>query len=467
MAFNKDAALQAGYTEQEVNDYIASKKNIGSNVIKSLGSLAGGTVRTGLKVLQAPSDLLGGALKATRETISGDYQAPKTGIRLPPREGYPKGMDIGETFLPTLVGAARGVRTGQSPVMTELPTTLGINPESTAGLALGLTGEILTPDLGDALKIGKATQKGTKLAGNFLEAGGENFALRGIKANPSQLDKFQKATGKELQKFITEEGLAGNVLQNTIEKASKLQDDFDQIALNTDIRVPAENIVQKFKDKIDSLESGLAGLTKTGTVKELSNFLDEITERVTMSEDGAVGLDELTRLRRAVDEQIPKQNFLQWLSGKEIAPKIELRNLVQDIIQDATAGIKSPSGLSLDELGTKLKGLYNVESIAQRQSLLGKGTNIIGLTTALGALTGAQTGENTQQKVKNALIGASFGAVANNPKVVSAVSNVLINGGGKLKNSKAFPKLIELIIRAGKEGAINKTRAITSTSPQE
>lgn len=461
MAFDRQAAKNAGYSDAEIDSYVNQGKKT-PNILDQVGSYlkadiakipqdVGKNVRNTMKVMQGTSDMLGGALKATREVATNTYQPPQ--------------VPGGNLLLPTLVGAYRGAKTGESPMMTEVPKTLGVDPNSAAGIGIGLGAEILTPDPMDALAFGKAGEKVAKKTGEVITDTGENFALRGIRATKTQLDKFETATGKQLKHFVTEEGLAGNVLENTIEKAQKVQGEFDTIAENSQIRVPVENIVQFFKDKRDAMTAGLAGITKKETAKDLDTYINDIAEYGTREgSDGTIGLEELTKLRRSVDKEIPKGSFLQWLSGGKIAPKIELRNIIQDVIQDATKDTLSASGKTLDELGTQLKGLYSLEDIAQKQSLLGKGTNLIGLVPALGAIAGGSQGDNSGERIRNALIGAGFTTVANNPKVVSAISNVLIKGGEKVTKSKAFPKLIELLLKAGKETTITKTRGITAPS---
>ena len=60
------------------------------------------------------------------------------------------------TFNPVR-GVSQGLAQKQA-VQTELPETLGIDPQSPLGLAVGIGGELLTPDPTDLFAFGRAAK---------------------------------------------------------------------------------------------------------------------------------------------------------------------------------------------------------------------------------------------------------------------------------------------------------------------
>lgn len=462
MAFDIQGAKAAGYTDEEINKYLSTqggKKDIlttlgsigkqGLTYAKekgAFGPLLSEEMRTGaMRAMQAPSDIVGGMIKATSEGIKSG-ESP--------------------SIAPILKGGVTGFNE-QTPVMTELPKAVGVDPESTMGLGIGLAGELLTPDLLDIGAYSKAAKKAAEKIAKITEGIGETVALRGIKASPSQIDKFQKLTGKELGEFVNEKNLSGAVLQNTIDRIKMKQADFDKIAENSGIKISGTDIVMKIQNKIDELSTDLKQIGYKKQVDGLKDLQNEIIENISKRNTEMIDVRELTELRRSIDKEIPDNAFYQYLQGEGVFPKIEKRNVIQDIVKDATKGMKI-DGMDLGQIGQELKGLYSLEKIAEKQSLLGKGSNIAGLTPLLSGILGASVSQGDMtDRVKSALGATAFAAFANNPKVVSAISSLLIKGGKKMANSKSFPMLIELILRSGKEAGITKTRGSTDGSSQK
>lgn len=98
-------------------------------------------IRAAVELINIPSYAVGGALKSSREAIKGTYQTPQ----------HP----LGKYIHPLAAGVYRGV-TQKQPIFEELPKTLGMDPSSLGGLAVGLAGELAVPDPMDLVKLAKA-----------------------------------------------------------------------------------------------------------------------------------------------------------------------------------------------------------------------------------------------------------------------------------------------------------------------
>ncbi len=478
MAFNAQAALDAGYTQQEIDKYLRGKEK------RSTGEVAKDTASGLFQALGITSNIAGGALEARRKrrdggdkgtnkilsalslfpgatgTIAGTAKA----INIEPEdirgsvEGLKSGVSsIGEAFA--------GQPISPSPtVMEELPRAVGLEPESPLGVAVGFAGEIATPDVLDVIKFGDLASRASQKFGKSMEKIGKKAARRGVKASPSQLTKFTQKTGKELEDVIVDKNLGGNIVENTLAALRKSQDEFDEIAINSGVKFDPGKLIMRVNAEIDGLggaynEAGELVLKGTrarqnsAVIKGLNELKEGLIEDISSSANPRqINIEDITALRRAIDDSITENNFAKMVQGT-LSPDTAKRNVLQDFLREQTEnmGIISSSGRSLKEIGTELSELISVDKILEKQKNLGKGSNILKLSTLLGGIGGAATGEDMPSGVKNALIGAGFASFANNPKVIGAISNVLLEGGRAIKNSDKLPKILEMIMRAGKE----------------
>ncbi len=143
-------------------------------------------------------------------------------------------------------------------VMQELPKAVGVNPNTPAGAAIGLAGEIATPDPLDIISLGKGFKKlddiiikpFRKSDDVVLEAAKEIGVTLPVSAKTQS--KFVKQTEAVLQN-----SLFGQSISNTVKKA------FDDVAAKQ------EEITKRFAKEQDfvklgqSLEKGLEDFTDT------------------------------------------------------------------------------------------------------------------------------------------------------------------------------------------------------------
>lgn len=361
--------------------------------------------------------------------------------------------------------AVKGVMEGQT-VMEELPKAAGVDPNSIPGMALGLAGELVTPDPLDLIAFGKGTKKAVEKLGTKVEDVGETLAVRSIKPSKTQLTNFTKMTKKNLGDVLREEKLIGNVAENTVERIANVQSEFDDIAVRSGIKVNADNIINAIDDKIAGLSTGLNDIANKSNIKALKDlrdqFLTEVDGMATYPRGRVFDVAELTDLRKSFDKNVPKSAWMQYLVGEAEKADITKRKAIQDIIIQSTEGLGD-----LKAIGKRLQSLFEVNKIAEMQQNLGKGSNVINLTNLLAGIAGLGVGDDPTEKIKNALISAGFATIANNPKVIGAISSIVTKTGTKIKGNNAVPKLLELILRAGKEEAIYKARTTNNNSQQE
>ncbi len=140
---------------------------------------------------------LGGAIKASNESIRGTYEAPNIGkdFQFTNARGQQTSMNVGDLIHPGIVGAYRGITNKEQSLFNEVPTALGVNPNTPAGMAIGLIAEIANPSPGGELKMaGKGLSK-VDDAGKLLLKGEEltraKFLING--ANPEQMQAMRRA----------------------------------------------------------------------------------------------------------------------------------------------------------------------------------------------------------------------------------------------------------------------------------
>lgn len=414
-----------------------------------------------INVLSAPSRFFGGILKDLKEPekLNQDLNLQNPIVKSLVG-GFPTTVGLNPR---TFVAGVKGIK-DKTPVYEELPKFLGVQPETPAGTVIGLAGEIATPDILDVLVYGKLARKMSEKVGEKLIEKGKTVAVKSIKPTKTQLTKFVQTTGRKLEDVIADKNLAGNVLENTVEQIRKVQESFDDLAVNSGVKIDYKTIMDAIDGKITELSGGLSKVGNKTAIKALNNLKTDLSEALpdVMDATGKVDISELTNLRRIIDDSIPNQEWMKYLSG-DISARTVTRNVLQDIIRNATEelGLTDKVGRSLKQIGKELNTLIAVENIAKTQSNLGKGTNLLRLTDLLAGGVGAATGGSDQDKIKNALITAGFARFANSPKVISSVSNIMLKGGQKLMESDKFPKIIELILRSTKEEVLKGVEKAT------
>ena len=395
------------------------------------------------RALNLPSQIMGGALKAGRETLTGQYQPPKIGPEFRVGKGT---TSIGKLLHPALVGAVRGVTQKQS-VLEELPKTVGVEPSSIPGLAIGLAGEVATPDIADVLKFGDIASKLLQKSGGAMKETGEKLVLRALRPSPSQLTNFSKKTGENLVDFMTRNKITKNFIEEAGSKLDELQNLFDEIAIKSGKKVDTNVLKKAFDNQIEEYSQSIAPALKT-KAEDIKQVFDNLINKF-----GADGVDvgELTKERKTFDALLKEGQFS--LPPEAANYYRTVRDILQESIRKATEDLKI-GGKGLRELGQEIHKFIEFEKIAKRQSGLGKGTSLVGLADLLAGIGGASYGRTPEERVKNALAMIFGRKILSSPTIVGQISKVTQKTGKGISDSQAIKRLLEFVLRGVKEGVI-------------
>jgi len=297
-------------------------------------------------------------------------------------------------------------------------------PESIAGNAvLGGTGA------GAFGALGKILGKGVSMAGGGLTSTSDSLALKSLRPSPSQQAGFFKETGEKMGNFIKQRGLQGAGYEELTSKVQPLQETFDQIAQNPELKIKTNDLLGKFTSKIEELNK-----SSLPEQRSKADYLTKVYDNLKGSlNPDSVGADVATSFRKEADDLIKGYKFDDTSKGNLQL----LRDIYQGSIRDAAdkAGIEI-NGMSAKELGVELSKHYKLLDIAEKQQFLGQGSSPIGLTGWLGGgLGGSMAG------VPGMVAGVAASKVASNPKFIGGASRVagglgekLSSGGESLQN---------------------------------
>lgn len=413
-----------------------------------------------LRALNIPSDFLGGAIKAGREDFQGTYEAPKIG----PDVNFGKGqLNLGDLIPSPVVGGYRGLR-DQTPMMQEVPKTLGIDPESLPGMAIGLGAEVATPDPLDFIKFGKVAEKITGKVGEKVIKSGEDLVLKGLKPSPSQQKKFLEKTGETLSKWMSRNGITSDFVNKATSVADELQNAFDEIATDSNKTVKNSDLYDAFAKRINELDSSIVPQMKNKSedIKNVFNnlinkYLPDLASDIKSGKfigDASFNVADLTKERKAIDKLIKESSFSMPIEQTTYLRAV--RDALQESIQNATKDM-TYKGKTLKDLGRELNKAYSFLDIAEQQSGLGKGTMNIGLTDLIAGGAGAMSGGDPGSRLMNMLLAIGAKRLVNSPKVVGKVSGGLQKAGSMLQ-TPVINKALEALMRVGKEASIQLPR---------
>lgn len=338
---------------------------------------------------------------------------------------------VGGSFIPglgTIAGGALGA--GAGTLLKQVIEGQDFNPGEVAKeAALSGAGGVAGKGLG--FLLGKALPGFGTFAGDV----GENLAVRAFRPSPTQLTRFATETGEDFGKFLTNRGISS--LDDVATKAEGLQGAFDNVVLNKNLKVDPNNVLTGFKNEIDRLNTSIlpADRQKAEALNKIaSNFIDQHGA-------GPISADELTALRRQIDQGIKDFGLDETVKG----PLNITRDVLQNSLRDAadTAGL-TVNGQSLKDSGQELSKLYKALELGQRQSNLGRGSLPVGLTKLLGGIGGMGVGG-----LPGAVAGVGATEILNNPSIIAMLSKGATKTGNIVDN---LPQMTA-------QGADNLTRA--------
>lgn len=379
MAYNYAAAKQAGLTDQEINNYLASKQPA-----QPTPEPQGGGLSSLLPLIGA----IGGSFLPGLGTIAGGALGAGAGTLL--KQGIQGKGDVGEVAKETALGGFGGV--------------LG---KATAPLFGGVS----------------------KLLGRGIAGAGENLATRAVRPSPSQYTGFLEKTGTTIGKFASKKGIVGKPAEQITETVIEpLQKSFDDIVVKSGVKVVPQNLSVAFEKRAAELAASDVPEMQA-RAKEILKIRDQLLKNYG---DQPIDVSRLTKSRKEYDKLVT--DFKSDPLKK--TPYQYTRDSINDAIFDAT----EQAGLGdARQIGLELRDLYSFEKIAAKQEGLGKGTLPFGITRLGGALTGGAIGgaygpeQGMGDNIRNALLGMGLVSAANNPRIISALAKGLIGGGEKLQ----------------------------------
>jgi hypothetical protein len=177
------------------------------------------------------------------------------------------GSEYGQETDATGLGIIEGIKNKRG-VFTEAPESLGIDPNSAAGMAVGFAGELLTPGLpltkiANVFRGGKAVNAAQKAnvfsrAGKGLEQAGKKLPLRILKPSKTQAKAFRESTGMSLEDFLYQ----NPKLVGTGEQA------FDAVGGVIDPIQKQYNALARSGKPVDAYEFGVALLNKADEIQK-------------------------------------------------------------------------------------------------------------------------------------------------------------------------------------------------------
>lgn len=437
MAFDVDgfrkAARLSGYPEDEINQVIAERTGAKGWWLGGSDNKTEQAVSAAGNFLNLPSYALGGMLGRFNDKGAEALNPLKNPFGIP--------------------AAVEGVQDKRA-VMTELPTAVGVDPNSLPGIAIGFAGELATPDptaiigaLSDSYKAYKgidATKDATLAARGIQKAGAkaddyaQMFPLRGLGRNKTT-DKFVRQLdrmGMSTDEFLDTYKLWGRNSEDASSALGDVNKAYQAAARQSGKNIDTVQVVQALDNEIAKLkpmalqsDSAAAQMKKLQAAKE--GFLASIEEA------GAVPLNtplsKVADAKTFVSQDIPKSYFnagaVQTGKGKGAETA---RRVYKNLVDTATGGETA-------KLGGAESALYTYRDLLKSKELAGKGNMNLSFTKAVipgfggvmggipGAIGGAvvQSAANSPQGIAaQSKLFSKIGSTLQNPKVVNAVDKV-------------------------------------------
>jgi hypothetical protein len=471
MAFNtkgyRQAALAAGIPTSVIEETIASRTGVGGWLTNGKAGIGAVGAAAG-NILNLPSYAIGGLLNRGQRFFGSKYG---------------RGQGTG-------LGVAEGIKNKRA-VMSELPETLGVDPTSKGGMAIGLVGELLTPDLiGIAGDIGRASglmgkagdaglfarvgdDAGAKLAGMsdaglFARVGNDagtkladlsdDVITKGL-GQPQALKKIEKITKEKPGAFIKRLGLESRDAQEAMTLKSQLIKQFNEIGLNSKTKSAVAPTIKAFDDEIVKQVSlaKMGSETAAKTAEELAKRKAMFLSQVKNADE--LGVDVFTQLKRAAASDVPETKIGLGMSGSAKADAAEFAR--KQFQQGAIRGDKrlAQIGTDIRALGGSpgSRGLIDVFEGAQARNIARSPLNFGKLVS--GGIGGTVAG------LPGAIGGAVVETVARSPKFAKASSDVL-EAGSKIapRVGRITQKAAPYIGRAARTGFRVSNQSNPSTS---
>jgi hypothetical protein len=441
MAFDakgyRQAAMSAGVPTATIEKTIADRTGAKGWWTGGKKGLGGAFTAAG-NFLNLPSFAIGGMLNQGQHAFGNKYA-----------QGQQQGLGIGE-----------GIKNKRA-VMSELPETFGVDPNSTIGKVIGFGGELLTPDpisiIGDVgkasglfakagdkagdvglfAKVKSKPSKVLKKAGGVKDDVARTFLEKSYKLNKTDINKIAEAIG------VTDES----------QKAIKVIDYLESLGLTGSNRKSLEILNKRIADAQKPFDA----LVKTGGQVSRTPYINAIFEEAVRQE--ALNTPASLSLSRRLFNEALRQEKL----GSKALTDTDLTKTISQLWSDvAESAISDPKAQNLAKslaksgsdareilrpgsraMGSDLRNLITAQKRVGGQANTGLGTQLFNAfkPSALGAGVGAGYGVYTgQNPLKTGLIGAAAGIASKNPAVLNFTGKTL---------QKGLPKITSPTLRKG------------------
>lgn len=388
-------------------------------------------------------------------------------------EGIRQGLDAASYAIP-FGKTAKAAETIANPLLRGALnfSTKALIPGAATGLLQSASQEGATPQsMTNGIATGAATGgvfsllgKGVGAVGKTIKGAGEDLGIRGFGLTSNDIGKIQTKTGMKIGDFLKKNGLMGKSADQVDEVIQPLQNDYNQIVQKSGLQVPVSGIEDAFDSKIKTLmASPLQALKSKG--EELQTFLTNIKG---MAPDGNIDLSKLHEIRMQADDLVT--NFTK--TGMDASQAKMIRDGLKKVIDTTSdsAGLTTPSGMKLSELGQKLSGLYTFSKLAGQRANKGVGTNPLGLTNAITS-GAAGVGGSMVGGVPGYALGSILGSTAE--KTINKPGNIRTLGragtavGDKIQNLTKNGKMndaLQRILNIGVDKSVNGLSSVPSAT---
>lgn len=390
-----------------------------------------------MKVLNAPSNFAGGAIKGIREGGLG-------------------GFLMGSGLKGGIKGAYQGL-TGQEDaptVYSELPKALGLQEGSTASKVVGIGGELLTPQIPVVGMVGKGIKGirgASKVAkpGLFSKASGvtQDFAR-------TMLEKSYKLSASDIEEIAKSIGA-----KDPATKAQKVIDYLEKVGGSGATR----ETLSTMNKVISPVQSKYDALVKTGKQVPRSEYANALLEQ-------AVELEKSSNdpsTRKLVQELFSEAEFQSKKGG--FLTDTDITNTKTTAFAGASKkAINDPYSASFDEqigrtgvnllerispgsekTGKTLRGLRTAQDVIGKKANTGLGTQLFNAFKPgfAGAGIGAGLGYATgQDPLATGAIGMGANITMNNPRVLNAAGKLFSKKLPNVNISPVFGKATNRVI---------------------
>lgn len=427
-SFDVEKARLAGYNDQEIQSYMASK-NLAPKF--SLGGFAENVGRSavglGKNIITAIPNLIGMGknIASGKQTIEDTGKASWQFLK----DRYGGWDELARTAYFDPVGALADVSVGAGAVSGA--AKLG---------KLGKVGSVASKvsRVTDPLRMaGKASSVLTKPVRQlfskkslptFLDDASSVLAKKALRPSPSQQANFLEATGMDIGDYATKMGVqgSGSVGVNKIEPIiSGLRTKYNTLARSGKAIDPTPfiNQLRKSADDILSKDFSAEAQQVAKNIRSRADLMEsKAIEYMVKNNTKSIPIDILTETKASAFSKVPAGTMVDptRMHGGKVAGGVGISEL-----ERLAPGTR--------QLGKAQQAALSYKDIAQKQAGIGKGTQFVNLIKPSG--TGAVLG-GVLGGFPGAIAGAGVSMVANSPKFLSGASKLLKSGANLTRNAK-------------------------------